>query len=349
VRVVLLAFSIRGAMGQYLEALTPHLAKQVELHLFVPEHYTGQTNSVVVHRFKTGKSKGQAFARFINLLSAWELWKRIRALRPTLIHLFNGEGYPWAILLARWSCHEQIPLFLTLHDPKVHPGNFWEWANGILRRMVVPLATSVHVHSKVFIEDAQRLGARHVVVIPHGSIAGRFTKYRRSDLSREPIALFFGRLEAYKGLDLLVEAGLKLKGALRVVIAGPGRVPLKVQKAVQKHPDWFEIRNRFVSDEEAAELFQKASVLVLPYRQATQSALPLIAAAFGLPVVATSVGAFVEDVPRVGGILVPPGDASALAKGMLQAVGLKPIYPAELEMSAVASRFVEWYCGRLGE
>jgi len=347
VRVVLLALTVRGAMGQYLDALAPHLAQRVELHLFVPEYYLGQAGSGIIHRFKTGGNRSQALLRLINPFSARALWERIRAVQPTLIHLFHGEGRPWAILLACWVHRERVPFFLTLHDPEVHPGSSWEWVNGKLRRFVVPRATSVHVHSGVFVEAAQRIGARHVVVIPHGSIAERFTKHRRPDLSREPIALFFGRLEAYKGLDLLVEAGLELKGKLRVVIAGPGRVPSKVRKVIQRYPDWFELHNRFIPDEEVAELFQRASVLVLPYRQATQSALPLIAAAFGLPVVATAVGAFVEDVPRVGGVLVPPGDAFALAKGMLEAVGSKPVYPAELEMSALAPRFVEWYRGGL--
>ena len=348
-RVVLLALSVRGAMGHYLDALVPHLAKQVELHLFVPEHYSGRAGSAVIHHFKTGSNRSQALFRFINPFSARALWKRICAIQPTLIHLFNGEGYPWALMLARWFHRERIPLFLTLHDPEAHPGNLWEWANEKMRRFVVPLATSLHVHSKVFVEDAQRLGARHVVIIPQGSVAERFTKYRRPDLLREPIALFFGRLEAYKGLDLLVEAGLKLEGKLRVVIAGPGSIPSKVRKVIQEHPDWFELRNYFIPDEEVAELFQRASVLVLPYRQATQSALPLIAAAFGLPVVATAVGAFVEDVPRVGGVLVPRGNPSALARAMLEAVGLTPVYPAELEMSALAPKFVEWYCDGLGK
>lgn len=69
---------------------------------------------------------------------------------------------------------------------------------------------------------------------------------------------------------------------------------------MREHPSWFEVHNRYVPDEEAALFFQRASVLVLPYRQATQSSLPLIGAAFGLAVVASAVGAFVEDVPRVG-------------------------------------------------
>ncbi|MCX8062830.1 MAG: glycosyltransferase family 4 protein [Anaerolineales bacterium] len=343
-KVALLALSVRGAMGQYLEALVPHLAKRVETHLFVPVHFPGQLDPAFVHSFETGRNWVRAFFRLINPLLARSLWKKIYAIRPTLIHIFSGEGYPWILLISYWVCREKIPIFLTMHDPELHIGcSIWEYANGVLRRLIVPRAHSVHVHSKVFIKSAQNLGAHNVTVIPHGSIAERFTKHYCPDRRREPIALFFGRLEPYKGLGLLVEAGLKLQGKLRIVIAGPGRIPSKVRKVIQEHPEWFELRNCFISDEEVAELFQRASVLVLPYLQATQSSLPLIAAAFGVPVVSTAVGAFVEDVPRVGGILVPPGDASALANGMLEAIGTSPLYPTELEMSALSAKFVEWY------
>lgn len=343
-RVVFLAFSVRGAMGQYIEALIPHLSQRVELHLFVPDHYPGQTSSVSIHRFRTGKTRYKALLRFVNPFIAWNIWEEILGIRPDLIHIFNGEGYPWGLLFSQSAYREGIPVGLTLHDPELHPGcSIWEYVNAIFRKFVIRRVASVHVHSKVFVKSAQKLGARHIVVIPHGSIAERFTKYKCSDIAREPIALFFGRLEAYKGLDLLVEAGLILKGKLRIIIAGPGRLPARIVKMIREYPEWFEVRNRFIPDDEVAFLFQKASVLVLPYKQATQSSLPLIAAAFGLPVVATSVGAFVEDVPRVGGILVPPGNVVALAEGMLKGIGLTPVYPRELEMRILADQFLNWY------
>lgn len=350
-RVVFLAFSVRGAMGQYVASLVPHLANRVELHLFVPDHYTYQAsfNGVIQH-FKTGKTPGQALLRFMNPFAAREVWERIHKIQPDLIHIFNGEGYPWSLLFSRWAYQKGIPICVTLHDPNLHPGcNIWEYANGMCRRLILPRVTSVHVHNEVFVKSAQRLGARQIVVIPHGSIAEHFTKYRRPDIVREPVALFFGRLKPYKGLDLLVQAGLRLAGKLRILIGGPGRLPTKIDRVVRRHPEWFEVRNQFIPDEEVAALFQKSSILVLPYRQATQSSLPLIAAAFGVPVVATAVGAFIDDVPRVGGILVPPGDPVALARSMLEAVGLTPIYPPEMEMSVLADRFLEWYYSAEGE
>jgi len=82
---------------------------------------------------------------------------------------------------------------------------------------------------------------------------------------------------------------------------------------------------------------------VLPYRQVTQSSVPLIAAAFGVPVVASALGGFIDDVPRVNGLLVPPCDSRALAQGIAKAMGLVPSYPRELEFDELSHRFVEMY------
>ncbi len=342
-------------MGQYLEALVPPLSEYLNLTLFVPEHFKEAVPTKVV-RFPSGTSKAETLKRFLDLGQARALWRKILSEKPDRLYLFNGEGYPWALLLSRWATEEGIPLFLTLHDPDPHPGNVWEAANALLRRWVVPLATSVHVHSHVFVDKARQLGARDVVVIPHGSFADRFLRHAKPNVQREEdLVLFFGRLEAYKGVDVLVRAILALGGRRRALIAGPGRLPLILREAMREHPSWFEVHNRYVPDEEAALFFQRASVLVLPYRQATQSSLPLIGAAFGLAVVASAVGAFVEDVPRVGGILVPPNNPEALAQALL------PLEPhkdqkerafgevlLELSFDALAPRFFAWLVGRGG-
>ncbi|MBT9169709.1 MAG: D-inositol-3-phosphate glycosyltransferase [Actinobacteria bacterium] len=177
----------------------------------------------------------------------------------------------------------------------------------------------------------------------HGSLAERSTRYFNGEATREPLTVFFGRVEAYKGLDVLVEAGLMLDGGLKVVIAGPGKLPAKLLKTIRHHSKVFDLHNRYLSDEEVAALFQRASVCVLPYRQVTQSSVPLIAAAFGVPVVASALGAFLDDVPRVNGLLVPPGNSLALAQGIAKAMDHVPHYPRELEFAALSHWFVEMY------
>lgn len=343
-KVALVALSVRGAMGQYLEALSAELSKRAELHIFVPKHFeVRKLGSAVVHCFVTGTKRAEALARLLNPIAALAVWRQIQATSPDIVHLFNGEGYPCALVWAFLAGRERLPLLVTVHDPEPHPGNMWEWLNARLRPYVLRRAVSVHVHSQRFATVVRAQGARDVEVIPHGSLAPRFLRYRKPGIQRESVALFFGRVEAYKGLDILVEAGIRLNGKVKVVIAGPGNLPLAIVRKIQPHEEIFEVHNRYLEDWEVAELFQRASVCVLPYKQASQSSIPLIAAAFGVPVVASAVGAFFEDVPAVGGILVPKEDPEALASGIIQAFGLTPTYPADLEFKHLAKRFARWY------
>jgi glycosyltransferase involved in cell wall biosynthesis len=344
-KIALIALSVRGAMGHYIDALVTPLSKHVELHLFVPEHYTGKSGMATVHFFATGLNKSQALYRLINPYLALHVWKSIENVEPNVVHIFNGEGYPWSLLWAYWASKTKLPIVFTVHDPEPHPGNILELINSYLRRFTLTRATKIHIHSQRFLQAITQQGVlpERVSIIPIGSIADRFVCHRRGDIFQERAALFFGRLEAYKGLDILVEAGLFLKGELRVIIAGPGDIPNTILQTIQTNPEIFELHNRYLSEDEVANLFQRASVCVLPYRQATQSQLPLIAAAFGVPLVATSVGGFLEDVPLVNGLLVPPGNPKALAEGIQEGVGRTPYYPKEYEFEVLVEKFVHLY------
>jgi glycosyltransferase involved in cell wall biosynthesis len=344
-RVALLALSVRGAMGQYLNALEPSLSQKVELHLFVPMHYDGRESKASVYTFETGSSKSKALAKLLNPWAARQVWKQIKAIKPDVLHLFNGEGYPWAPLFATWAKRDGIPLVVTLHDPEPHPGNIIETVNAYLRTWTLKQAKLLHIHSTAFLEIMTHKGfkAEGITVIPHGSLAHLFTPYIKEGIAREPVVLFFGRLEGYKGIDVLVQAASFLNKDLKVVIAGPGNLPHDQREYITTHPVRFELHNRYLEEQEVAELFQRAAVCVLPYKQATQSSLPLISAAFNVPVVASAVGGFLEDVPRVYGILVPPGNPEALAQGITKGINQMPYYPREMEFSVLANDFAAMY------
>mgnify|MGYP002682685571 CR=1 FL=1 len=69
-------------------------------------------------------------------------------------------------------------------------------------------------------------------------------------------------------------------------------------------------------------LLARSSVILLPYLEATQSGVIPLAYGAERPVVATSVGAIPEIVENGRtGLLVPPGDASALAAGTIRLLG----------------------------
>ena len=125
--------------------------------------------------------------------------------------------------------------------------------------------------------------------------------------------LFFGRIEPYKGLALLLQA---MPGVFekfpdwRLVVAGSGDITAYAE--LLNHPQ-IEVINSYLSDAAIADLMQRSRFLVLPYIEATQSGVIPIAYAFARPVIATDVGSL-RDMLLNGetGLLIPPNDVRAL-------------------------------------
>ena len=69
---------------------------------------------------------------------------------------------------------------------------------------------------------------------------------------------------------------------------------------------------RFITDPEIPALFERADLIVLPYREADQSGVLYTALAFGKPIVATAVGGFTDLAAHDAVRLVSPGDAGEL-------------------------------------
>jgi len=101
------------------------------------------------------------------------------------------------------------------------------------------------------------------------------------------------------------------------VIAGTGERFDRYRKMLAD-PDRFEIHNRYIPDSEVARLFEEATIVAVPYIEASQSGVVQLAFAFGKPVVATEVGSLPEAVDHgETGLLVRPGDADALATAIV--------------------------------
>lgn len=90
--------------------------------------------------------------------------------------------------------------------------------------------------------------------------------------------------------------------------------------------------NAYISPEDTGRLFQSATVVALPYKDATQSGV--LASAYGnsRPVVASATGGIPDVVTDgVNGLLVPPGDAAALADALERVLTSKSLAAALTE------------------
>jgi glycosyltransferase involved in cell wall biosynthesis len=134
------------------------------------------------------------------------------------------------------------------------------------------------------------------------------------------VLLFFGYVRPYKGLDVLFSALPEMMQAdrlLKLIVAGEfyqSPDPYYKQVADTGLSDRVMFINRFIANEEVPNLYATADVVILPYREATQSGIVSMAFALEKPVIATNVGALAETVTdELTGLLVPPENPQALA------------------------------------
>jgi glycosyltransferase involved in cell wall biosynthesis len=164
------------------------------------------------------------------------------------------------------------------------------------------------------------LDRERISVIPHG-LLDFYLRWKRPEDTEQPgTVLFFGRINAYKGLGVLLEAWQKVTRRCphaKLIIAGRGYDLPKFRGRILQDPQC-ELIDRFIPSEEVASLFAQSSLIVLPYVEATQSGVLATALAFGKPVVVTSVGSLPEMVEHgVNGFIVPPKDVNALADALI--------------------------------
>lgn len=310
--------------AEYSLMLARALAKQHEVLLLLSER---NFDAEVANVDTINRHPGLTVIRLPHRLSAWVLFsnmwriaKEVRMFKPDVMHCQEElKDY----LIGALAGLPAVPLVLTVHDPRPHRGTDVKQVLFSRRRLYRHLlrrkADAVVVHGqRLAVEAAEEmpwLDKDDIHVIPHGPLGL---------LSEQPVSfgwtpgccLFFGRIEEYKGLPQFIQAirrlrreGLDVKG----LIAGRG-ADLDRLKADLANDPGFEIRDRFLTPDEVIDSFAEANVVVMPYREATQSGVSAYALGRGRPVVATDVGSLSEAVfHERTGLLTKPDDGDDLA------------------------------------
>jgi glycosyltransferase involved in cell wall biosynthesis len=133
--------------------------------------------------------------------------------------------------------------------------------------------------------------------------------------------VFVGELRALKGIDLLIEAVALLasegkRATLTVAGDGPDRDRLIARAAREGVAESI----RFVGPMPARDAFALGRLLVVCSRAESLPYIVIEGAAAGMPMLATRVGGIPEIFGPFASVLLPPGDAKALALGIRDAL-----------------------------
>jgi glycosyltransferase involved in cell wall biosynthesis len=234
--------------------------------------------------------------------------------------------------IARLAARSGVPVVIEFHEAQ-DTGEaavplVGAYCRRFLRRLI-RLASGAILHSEFdrqLLQDQFGPDVLHGLptrIAPHGPydhLAPRHAEAHAPDADRPTRVLSFGLIRPYKGVEDLVYAldGMSTAEAARFDVEIVGEtwegwtLPARAV-AASPHRDRIRFDNRYVTDAEAADLFGRADVLVLPYRRGSASGPLQIAMSKGIFVILYAVGGLVEAVRDYdGAILVAPGDIEGL-------------------------------------
>ena len=280
----------------------------------------------------------------INLLR--RMTQVIRSRDIDLVH-FLGDDVTWLNLLPYLIGRR--PTIVTVHDAETHPG---DTDSSLLPSFVVDRfnigGTRLIVHGdRIRQAMVRRIGRSpdDIDILPHVALMRYAELAKREGLRPAPEngkrkILFFGRIMAYKGLPVLLDAGRLSRETipgLELVVAGRGPAlddlrPRLVGEGVELH-------DGFIPDRDVARLLLDTELVVLPYIEASQSGILALAAAFGKPAIVSDVGEIGDLVRATGmGLVVPPGDPRALADAIHRVLSDPSLARELAQASAEAAR-----------
>jgi colanic acid/amylovoran biosynthesis glycosyltransferase len=269
-------------------------------------------------------------------------FRRVKQLRPALIHAHFGPAAVEALPLARWL---GIPLIANFHggDATVEANymlrsehymhrRFWRRREDLVRQASLLLTCSEFIRSELI-----HKGFPKSQILVH--YIGIDTEFFSPDpaIPREPVVLYVGSLVPCKGLLTLIQAMVEVQKRVpdvELVVIGDGSMRAEAETMAGRVLRKF----RFFGYKPASFVRQWmncARVFCMPSHRAADGSLEGFGLAFAeaqameLPVVSFAAGGIPEAVQDGNtGILCSEGDAPALVRSLVLLLQDEPIWKA---------------------
>lgn len=210
--------------------------------------------------------------------------------------------------------------YQVIHEVIPHEGDSQVKMVDLMNKAVAKFADTIVLCNKTYIQD----------MIDRYGIGAERVKYlelwRRYPDYTAPVhngrALFFGRINPYKGADNLLEI-VRLCPDIQFDVIGrvdPQMQDVVAQLAKEKN---VKLNNDYVTDAEMRSAFINCDWAIVPYNSASQSGIIIDAYKYSRPVIAFAVGAIPEQVDDgKSGYLVEAGDNQKFAAKLKEAMQL---------------------------
>lgn len=266
-----------------------------------------------------------------SLLNLGALSLQFLAKPPDIVHVQYLPLLRGRLPLDLWfvkACQRRgSKILLTVHDLLPHDtaDRYRTTFQQLYRRVDGIICHSEHIRERL--EKEFGVEESGIAVIPHGPffydlpMAARSTsKWKQQE---ELLVLWQGILFPYKGVDVLLEAWLRVEAEVDsawLLIAGTGAPELLAE--VRSQIDRLGLRRvrlelTFVSTDDLVAMYRAADIVVYPYRAITTSGALATGLALGKTIVASDLPVFRELLtPNLNSRLVEAGDPEELGSAL---------------------------------
>jgi glycosyltransferase involved in cell wall biosynthesis len=279
-----------------------------------------------------------------------------------LVHVHLGEDLAILPLAALAAAPHRLPIVLTVHCSLAHTVRVSDARTAVLRtlggwieRQGERRAAATIVYTSLLADRLARdPGCPAAHVMRRGVDCRLFAGHGGADpfpeLRGRPRVVFVGRLVRSKGVHVLLEAASRMRTpGVQIVLVGDGPERARVERQAEQ----LDVADRvhvtgFVEHHRIPDVLATADLLVLPSTYEELGTVLVEALHAGVPTVASRTGGIPEVVEHgVTGLLVPPGDAGALARAV-DTVLSDPRLAASMR-EAARRRAADYELVRMGE
>ena len=245
----------------------------------------------------------------------------------SIIHILTASFLTNTLIKILFHYDNNIKVIYTLHDPQSHDENI-SFFGRILKeynlKAIYRLSSKnkrlyLHLHSESLLKDCPIISG-NVIIHPH-PLPKRLIKKKPLKPNNKIRFGFLGRIEPYKGLDIMFEAFKLIEHDIssfsEIVIVGRGDFNTEKWKNELSYD--LTIVNQMVSDEFFHQQMCLLDCLILPYKRASQSGVGYMALAYNIPIIATKTGGL-PDIIKISkqknSTLVPANDSIKLGEAI---------------------------------
>ena len=307
-KLLVISLCTQGIMREHFECYCKEFSKYSELYCITNDNVSNEdlhAVSTLNVRYRRTDPLG-----YFSPVKLQKMKKFIDGVNPDVIYIFSHHAT--SVLLP--PLIKKYRVIYQIHDPIPHQGI--GWLNAAILRMQTILyakfADRLIVSREALkrqVLDHYRADAEKITVIPFATLDS-FIDDESEPAPDNVDLLFFGRIEPYKGLDVLISALQRMKRKPNIYIAGKGTICDSNGKEMKLPENVVQLG--FVENKKLICYIKKSKAIVLPYHEASGTFTVCQAFYYGTPVIVSDVGTLPE-CAMDGGLVFKRGDADQLA------------------------------------